>query len=57
MNTLKRMIEAKREQMCASAEKYGMASSLTLSYSQELDDLLNQHMRKQVEKRDTAKVV
>ncbi|PYZ94027.1 Spo0E family sporulation regulatory protein-aspartic acid phosphatase [Salipaludibacillus keqinensis] len=40
-NKLKVQMEAKRQLMIVSANKYGLTSSETIRYSQELDQLMN----------------
>jgi len=43
--SLKLQMETKRQLMVVSANKYGLTSSETIRYSQELDDLMNMYRR------------
>ncbi|WP_280768742.1 aspartyl-phosphate phosphatase Spo0E family protein [Salipaludibacillus daqingensis] len=43
--SLKSQMEAKRQLMIVSANKYGFTSSETIRYSQELDQLMNVYRR------------
>ena len=43
--SLKNQMEAKRQLMVVSANKYGFTSSQTIRYSQELDELMNLYRR------------